>query len=370
MGATTKASTAPSLHHCGPIQVPVRVGERVARLPWRSIDVHCHVFVPAVESLVAGHPQKVAEAAAGAEAMGTEAGRVNASMMSSLLPRLTDIDTRRADMDAMGVDIQALSPSPTQYYSWADPDLAELIADRQNDAIAALCAADPARFVGLGAVSLQHPERAARQLEMLVRERGFKGVEISSRANDIDIADRRFDPFWAKADELAAVVFIHPWGTTLGTRLASQYLMNTIGQPFETTVCLSKLIFEGTLDRHPGLKIIAAHGGGYLPLYTGRSDHARAARPDVNGCACRPSDYLKRIWFDSVVYDPDSLRRLIEAVGVGQVVLGTDYPFDMGHYDPASLLAGLDEKSSRMILGETVAALLNLAPVKRPRAGG
>jgi aminocarboxymuconate-semialdehyde decarboxylase len=369
MGETAKASSALSLHRCGPIQVPVRVGERVRRLPWRTIDVHGHVFVPAVEALVAGHPRKVAEAAAGAEAMGAEAGRVNAAMMSSLFARLTDIETRRADMDAMGVDVQAVSPSPTQYYSWADPDLAELIADQQNEAIAALCASDPGRFVGLGAVSLQYPQRAARQLEILVRERGFKGVEISSRANDIDIADRRFDPFWAKAEELVAVVFIHPWGTTLGTRLASQYLMNTIGQPFETTVCLSKLIFEGTLDRHPGLKLIAAHGGGYLPLYTGRSDHARAARPDVNGCDCRPSDYLKRIWFDSVVYDSDSLKRLIEAVGISQVVLGTDYPFDMGHYDPASLLKGLDETSQRMILGETAAALLNLAPAEWARAG-
>jgi aminocarboxymuconate-semialdehyde decarboxylase len=368
MSEATKASAAPSLHHCAPAQVPVRVGEPVRRLPWRTIDVHCHVFVPAVESLLAGHPRKIAEAAAGADAMGAEAGRVNAAMMLSLLPRLTDIDARRADMDAMGVDMQAVSPSPTQYYSWADPDLAELIADRQNEAIAAVCASDPARFVGLGAVSLQYPQRAARQLEVLVRERGFKGVEISSRANDIDIADRRFDPFWAKADELAAVVFIHPWGTTLGTRLASKYLMNTIGQPFETTVCLSKLIFEGTLDRHPGLKILAAHGGGYLPLYTGRSNHARAARPDVKGCECRPSDYLKRIWFDSVVYDPDSLRRLIEAVGIGQVVLGTDYPFDMGHYDPGSLLGGLDEMVQRMVSGETAAALLNLAPAERPRA--
>ena len=360
---SNQPSPAPTLHRCGSIQAPVRVGEQVRRLPWRTIDVHCHLFTPAVEGLVAGHPAKAAEAAAGAAALGSEAAAVNAGMMSSLLGRLTDIGTRRADMDAMGVDIQAVSPSPTQYYSWAEPDLAQLISDRQNDAIEALCAADPARFIGLGSVSMQHPTLAARQLESLMRKRGFKGVEISSRADEVDIADRRFDPFWAKADALGAVVFIHPWGTTLGTRLSSHYLMNTIGQPFETTVCLSKLIFGGTFDRYRRLKIIAAHGGGYLPLYTGRSDHARAVRADVSGCECRPSDYLKRIWFDSVVYDPESLERLIDAVGIGQVLLGTDYPFDMGHYDPASLLERLDPESQRMLLGESAAALLDIAGV-------
>lgn len=352
--------TERNLHRCSPIHNPVRVGEKVRRLPWRTIDVHCHLLAPAVEALVAGHPQKVADLAISSEAMGQKASAVNSEMMASLLPRWTNVETRRADMDAMGVDVQAVSPSPTQFYSWAEPELAELIVNRLNDAIEELCCADPQRFVGLGAISMQYPDRAAVQLEALMRERGFKGVEISTRVNDADIADRRFDPFWAKADELGAVVFIHPWGTTLGSRLAAHYLMNTIGQPFETTVCLSKLIFGGTFDRHRQLKIIATHGGGYLPLYLGRSDHARAVRPDASGCECRPSDYLKRIWFDSLVFDQRSLTRLIDEVGLGQIVLGTDYPFDMGHYDPGTLLNGLDQKSQRRILGETAGELLGI----------
>jgi aminocarboxymuconate-semialdehyde decarboxylase len=350
-----------SLYRCSPIHNPVRVGEKVQRLPWWTIDVHCHLFVPAVEALIAGHPQKAAENAAGLEAMGSESAAVNSLMMSTLLPRLCNIDTRRADMDAMGVDCQAVSPSPTQYYSWAEPELADLIAERQNDAIAELCGSEPERFIGLGAVSMQHPERAAAQLEVLMRQRGFKGVEISTRADNVEIADRRFDPFWAKADELGAVVFIHPWGSTLGARLASHYLVNTIGQPFETTVCLSKLIFGGTLDRHHKLKIIAAHGGGYLPTYAGRSDHARAVRPEAAGCECPPTDYFRRIWFDSLVYDARSLARLIDEVGTSQVVLGTDYPFDMGHYDPGTLLNSFDEASQRSILGDNAARLFGLS---------
>jgi aminocarboxymuconate-semialdehyde decarboxylase len=360
-GPTNATPADPSLHVCSPIHNPVRVGQKVQRLPWRTIDVHCHLFVPAVEALIAGHPLKAAENAAGLEAMGSESAAVNGQMMSTLLPRLCNIDTRRADMDAMGVDVQAVSPSPTQYYSWAEPDLADLIAERQNDAIAELCESEPQRFVGLGAVSMQYPERAAAQLEALVHQRGFKGVEISTRANSIDIADRRFDPFWAKADELGAVVFIHPWGSTLGARLASHYLVNTIGQPFETTVCLSKLIFGGTLDRHGKLKLIAAHGGGYLPPYAGRSDHARAVRPDAGGCECPPSEYFKRIWFDSLVYDGRSLARLIDQAGTSQVVLGTDYPFDMGHYNPGTLLGSFDEAVQRSILGENAARLLGLS---------
>lgn len=349
------------LHRCGAIPSPVPVGTEVPRLPWRTIDLHCHLAVPAVEALVADHPEKRRQAASEAEAMGAASLKVNAAMMGALRPKLTCIEDRLRDMDAMGVDIQAVSPSPTQYHYWAEPDLAGQIVRQTNDAIASLCAERPDRFVGLGMVSLQHPALAAAQLEAAMRDHGLKGVEISTLAAGMDIADRFFDPFWAKADELGAAVFIHPWGTTLGARLSDHYLMNTIGQPFETTLCLSKLIFGGTLDRHQRVKIIAAHGGGYLPLYHGRSDHAYAVRPDAGGCSCRPTDYLNRIWYDSVVHEAHQLRRLIEEVGEAQVVIGTDYPFDMGHYDPMTLLTGLSEATQRRILGENAAAILGIA---------
>lgn len=198
------------------------------------------------------------------------------------------------------------------------------------------------------------------QLEQLIRHRGFKGVQVSSLIQGKDIADSSFDPFWETADRLGAVVFVHPWGTTLGARLAQYYLMNTVGQPLETTIVLSKLIFSGTLERHPRLRIIAAHGGGYLPLYAGRSDHAHAVRPEAAACGCRPSDQLRRLWFDSVVHDPLQLRQLIERVGADRVVIGTDYPFDMGHYDPASLVAGLPSEHQQMVLGGNAASLLGL----------
>jgi aminocarboxymuconate-semialdehyde decarboxylase len=205
---------------------------------------------------------------------------------------------------------------------------------------------------------------AAEQAEHAVRKLGLKGIEVSTLVNGVDIGDPALDPFWAKMDELGAVVFIHPLGTTLGARLSRFYLSNIVGNPAETATVLSQMIFDGVFDRHAGLKVCAAHGGGYLPPYIARSDHGWRVRPEC-GCQRPPSSYLKQIWFDTIVYDPDQLRRLIEVVGAGQVVVGTDYPFDMGHYDPQGLVeavAGLTEAEREAILSGNAERLLGLEP--------
>ncbi len=355
-------SNSPSpamLHRCSHHSF-VPVGTRVQRAPCRTVDVHCHLLTPAVEALLAPHPTWQASKAEEAAALGEASRQTNEAQIALLRPRLTSVETRLADMDAMGVDVQLVSPAPTQYHYWAEPDLARQVVDLQNDNLSALCAAHPDRFRALGMVAMQDPKLAARQLEGLMRDRGFKGVEVSSLVNGRDLADRFFDPFWEAANRLQAVVFIHPWGTTLGTRLAEHYLMNTIGQPLETTICLSKLLYGGTLDRHPQLRIIAAHGGGFLPMYSGRTEHAYAARPEVGKDASPPCESLRRLWFDSVVHDTAQLRQLIERVGADRVLLGTDYPFDMGHYDPAGLVAALPVEQQRMLLGENAAGLLQL----------
>ena len=172
-----------------------------------------------------------------------------------------------------------------------------------------------------------------------------------------------FDPFWAKADELGAVVFIHPWGTSLGDRVAQHYLGNIVGQPIETTLALSHLIFGGTFDRYPGLKVLAAHGGGYLPLYISRSDRGHEVRSEAQGCQHRPSHYLRRnVWCDCVVFEPDHLQRLVDVVGSDRVVVGTDYPFGkgMGSFDVHPLLANFDEETRDRILGGNAADLIGL----------
>jgi aminocarboxymuconate-semialdehyde decarboxylase len=239
--------------------------------------------------------------------------------------------------------MQVVSPSPSHYHYWADPALAAAVCRAANLAIADLVAARPDRLVGLGLVPLQHPDQCADALADAVLAHGLAGVEISSHASasgagTVELSDERLEPLWAMAKELGAVIFLHPFGCTLDERLDRFYLSNTVGQPVENAVALSHLIFAGVLDRHPGLRIVAAHGGGYLPTYLGRSDHAWLVRPEARRCRDLPSNYLRQMWFDSLVHTPDALRRLVEVVGADQVLLGSDYPFDMGVNDPIERL--------------------------------
>lgn len=328
----------------------------------RVIDLHAHVLTPEVDAIVVKNPRWPQVSAAQAAALGAASMSHNGPLFASLAPRMTQAALRIADMEAMGIDLQVISPSPTQYYYWLEEDVSEQLVAMQNATIIELCRAHPGHFLGLAAVSLQHPELAARQLRDMMLHHFIKGVEISSSAGAMELADPALEPFWAAAAETGAVVFLHPLGTTLGTRLSAHYLSNVIGQPLETTIALSGLILSGLLDRHPTLQLLGAHGGGYLPTYIGRSDHAWHVRPEAQTCDRAPSSYLKRLWFDTLVYDPPALRRLADQVGSDRLVIGTDYPYDMGAYAPHALLDGsmfnAEERSA--ILGGNAARLLGI----------
>jgi aminocarboxymuconate-semialdehyde decarboxylase len=330
-----------------------------------TVDMHCHALITAVEQLVAERPQKLAEREVLPRMLGQQSFDFTVNvMLKAAFPKLTSLEVRLRDMDAMGVDMQLLSPAPNQFYYWADPDLARQIARLINEHMAELVAQHPDRLVGLGSVALQHPELSIEQLDYAVGTLGLRGVEVSSMVNGLELADPKFERFWARVEQLGCLVFLHPLGSSLGERLNRHYLSNTIGQPLETAVALSYLIFGGTLDRYPGVKILAAHGGGYLASYIGRSDHAWQVRPDAHGCQREPSSYLRQIFYDTIVYRPEQLRHLIAEVGASQVVVGTDYPYDMAHYDMHALLAavpGLSEPDRAAILGGNAARLLNLA---------
>jgi aminocarboxymuconate-semialdehyde decarboxylase len=297
------------------------------------VDVHAHVLLPEIERAVAGRPGLAELRALEDRRNGPEALKVNGPMIAERLPRLTRVDARLADMDAAGVDVQIVSPSPSHYHYWADPGLAREVCELAAEGVAAHIGQAPDRLYGLGLAPLQHPELMTEALDHALGL-GLKGVEISSHAPGRELSDPAYEPFWAHAAATGAVVFLHPFGCTLDERLDRYYLSNIVGQPVENAVALSHLIFSGVLDRHPGLRILAAHGGGYLPTYPGRADHGWRVRPDARRCAEPPSAYLRRIWFDSLVYEPAALRALIDAVGVSQVVLGSDHPFDMGVTDP------------------------------------
>jgi len=248
---------------------------------------------------------------------------------------IPNVEYRLAQMDQQGIDVQAVSLHVGQYHHWADYDPASSIVAIQNEKIAELCAAHPNRFVGLGAVALQHPELTVKQMRHAVKNLDMRGFMITGSVNGLELSDPKFQPFWKAAEELGTVIFLHPQNFPAGqSRLGGNgRLDNVIGNPLETTIALSHLIFEGTLDRYPGVKICAAHGGGYLPSYAGRSDHCvEFAAKFCKAVGKLPSEYLKQqLYFDSLVYTTDILDHLISQVGADRIVLGTDFPFEMGN---------------------------------------
>lgn len=325
-----------------------------------TIDVHAHVLLPAIEALVDGLPGLAQARALDARRNGPAAMAVNGPMVRDRIPRLTDPAARLAAMDGQQVDVQLVSPSPSHYHYWADDETAEKIYRLANEATATHCSAAPDRLRGLGLVPLQHPRLAVRALDHALAQ-GLSGVEISSHAPGRELSDPAYEPLWARAEETGAILFLHPFGCTLDERLDQWYLSNTVGQPTENAIALSHLIFSGVLDRHPGLKVIAAHGGGYLPTHIGRSDHAWSTRSDTGaGCAHLPSSYLKRLYFDSLVHDPHVLRELVRVAGADRVLLGSDFPFDMGTEDPLGALraARLTEADFDAVRGSNAAGLL------------
>jgi len=325
--------------------LPIKIaGQRV-----RTIDVHSHCHFREAGALL------------GADAAAAQLPPVNGAEEAFI-----EIDRRLAAMDAQAVDMEVLSINPFWYNR--ERDLAGRIVKIQNEKLAELCASRPDRFAAFASLTLQAPDLAVQELETAVKKQGLKGAAIGDVVDGVEFSDPKFHPVWAKAEELGVPLFIHPQGIAeLSKRLSGNgWLANTIGNPLGTTLALSHLIFEGTFDRFPGLKVIAAHGGGYLPSYADRSDHACLVGP--KGCnpavalKKKPTEYLKQIYFDSLVFSPEAIRHLAAQVGAGQIVLGSDYPYPwqlnpVDHiFDSASLSD--DEKAD--ILGRTAERLFNL----------
>ena len=277
----------------------------------RVIDAHAHCVIP-VTDIVKGTPLERLAGAGGNQVLGPQ---------------------RLQLMDQQGVDVQALTINGFWWYA-ADAGLARAIVSAQNEGLAQWVAQHRDRFVALASVALQHPELAAEQLRDGVRRLGLRGASIGGHVNGEDLSLPKYDPFWAAAAELGVPVFMHPGGATNivkdGALAGRGDLGNIIGNPLETTYFLTRLMFDGTFDRFPALKVFAAHAGGYLPSYLGRTEAACVVRANAN-CANRkkPSDYLKsQVLIDTMVFSNEGLRHLVAEVGPGQVVYGTDVPFN------------------------------------------
>ena len=309
----------------------------------KTIDVHAHCLVPETLAMI------------------------GEKIENHQFPDLDEVGPKRIRaMDIQGVDIEALSINPFWYRR--EKDLAVEICRIHNEKLAEMCATYPDRLVAFASVTLQHPEIAVQQLEHAVKKLGLRGAAVGASCGDDEFSDPKFHPFWAKAEELGVLIFIHPQSTPeLKRRFKGNgWLANTIGNPLDTTICLSHLIFDGTLDRFPGLKICSAHGGGYLPSYAPRSDHpCRVApwhcNPDVK-LKKKPTEYLKTMYYDTLVFTSEMLRHLAAEVGTSQLVIGTDHPIPW-HEDPVTHIMdapGFTDEERIAMLGGTAAKLLGI----------
>jgi aminocarboxymuconate-semialdehyde decarboxylase len=273
-------------------------------------------------------------------------------------------------MDQQHIDIEALSINPFWYSAGREP--AQRVVQIQNEKLSELCAAHPDRLVAFATVAMQFPDLAAQQLEDAVGKLGLRGVSLGGSVNGEELSAPKFDPFWAKTEELGVPVFIHPQGVPeLQKRLQGNgFLTNVIGNPLDTTIALSHLIFDGTLDRFPGLKICAAHGGGYFASYAARSDHGCTTFPNNCGKPLKkhPTEYLRQLYFDSLVFTPEALRHLVAECGASQIVLGTDWPYPWVNssekmsaaVEHVVAMPSLTEPERDAILGGNAAKLLRI----------
>src|SRR5438445_5016562 len=345
-------------------QIPGRFpGPAHARGKWFTVDIHCHVLTPKAEEMVAGAGLTMDWQPCHHFA-NERTSEVYLEERRRIRTQFTSIEKRLEDMDRMGIDIEAITPSPAQTFYSVPADLGIATARVINDNLAEICGKHPDRFVGLGTVPYQAPELAVAELERLHKSLGLCGIEIATNVAGADLSEPRFRPIFARAEELGLVLFMHPTGFPEVSRFRDHYFTNIIGNPLDTTVAVHHLIFGGVLHDHPNLKLVLSHGGGYLPAYSGRIDHAASARPDC--CEIirhMPTTYLKRLYFDTIVYTHHQLHYLVEQYGADHVLMGTDYPADMGEIDPIGFVESaerLDDSEPRALLGRNAARLLNI----------
>jgi aminocarboxymuconate-semialdehyde decarboxylase len=326
-----------------------------------AVDVHAHIIVPEVYAVAAEH--NVFSELPTDPGVTEEMRQKIKDRAGMVLARMSDVDDRLAKMDAMGVDVQVLSASLVhQGLEWADAQTSLRLARTTNDWIAKAVARHPARLIGLGTLPLHVPALAVAELERCRRELGLRGVAISTTAGGMELGDPQLTPFWAKAEALGALVYIHPGGNR-DRRFKRFHLWNSVGQAFEEAMAISSLMYDGVLESFPKLKVCISHGGGYMPYYMGRIDrnYVEKANTRVN-MSKPPIDYLRMLYFDSCVYERPVLQHLVDKVGADRVLLGSDYP--VGENKPIEFVTETETLSSAQkdkIVRTNAAALLDLA---------
>ena len=328
-----------------------------------TFDIHAHVIVPEITGEEAWRPKVWRDDA------GEQVVELGGRQIRAAVQEFVDIDRILAAQDEAGVHKVLLCPwVPLLYYD-ADPEDGLTRARIQNEALSGLVRSHPDRVAALGAAPLQDPELAARELHALMDEGVLRGVEVAASVRGVFLGDDRFAPFWEAAEETGALVFIHP--TTRGfdsPAFQDYYLWNTVGNPLETATTAAHLVVAGVMERHPELRVLLAHGGGGLMAVRGRMRHAHGFQPQARARLREsPEDSIRRFYFDTLTHDEALLRALIDYAGHEHVLLGSDYPFDMGdarHVDTVRAL-GLAPDVEAAILAGNAERLLGLEPVRR-----
>ena len=329
----------------------------------RTVDSHTHILTEEAMRQLAKQSPKVAPVLKG---RGTPQAtlEIDGRVVQDPMPtEIWDVGLRLRAMGANGVDVQVLSPTVFTFFYGQEPALALPCAAIQNEEIAAAVKRNPDRFIGLGSVPLQAPEQAANELRRSMTQLGLRGAMIGTNVNGRNLDDPALEPFWAAAEELGAFLFIHPHGGGVGERLASYYMKNFVWLPFDTTIAAASLVFGGVLERYPRLKICLAHGGGFVPYQAGRFQHAYDVRPEAkvnlpNG----PAASIGRLYYDTILHAKSALEFLISEAGADRVLLGSDYPFDMGNLDCVARVrtASIDSAARDLILGGYAQSVLGV----------
>jgi aminocarboxymuconate-semialdehyde decarboxylase len=325
-----------------------------------TIDIHAHILPEdAIRRLGKESPRVAPKLVAQAD--GSTIMEIAGKVVQRPMPReCWDLDLRLADMDRHGVDVQAVSPTVQTFFYDQEPALGAACAALQNDEIAAVVGRHPGRFVGLATLPLQDPPRAAAELERAMGTLGLRGAEIGSNVNGVNLDDPALEPVWAAANALRAFILVHPHGDILpGDRLKSYYMRNFVGLPFETTIAGAALVFGGVIERYPDIAFCLCHGGGFVPYQAGRFAHAFNVRAEARARLKGPPEQsLARLHYDSIVHSPRALEFLIAAVGPERVLLGSDYPFDMGELDCVARVKSISSAGRDIVLGRRAEELL------------
>ncbi len=327
----------------------------------RIVDIHAHFVSPALLEEArrnADHYQlEVIAAADGSDELVFDAG----IRVRPVFPRLRDVTLRLAEMDAAGIEIALLSTWMDLCGYWQDGKAAVRWARLQNDTLAAIARQHPDRFRAAGTLPLQMPSAAADEVDYVAKQLGLRAIELAANFGGRDLDDPALDPVWRRIQDHGLFLFLHPHHHTPPPRLDPYFLSNLIGNPLDTTIGFARLVFGGVLDRFPGLRFVLAHGGGYVPYQIGRFDRGWEVKPECQATKLGPPRaYLKHFWFDTILFDPERLEFLIDAMGSDRVLFGTDCPFPLGEPKMLERLRAVPRLDGRLgaILAKNALALL------------